>query len=866
MLALLAAMLPQLAGATVTVNVRTTTGDAPYLYVWNGAGTAINGAWPGNQMDASQTFTTTSDGLVWFTQTFEEDAINIIFNDGEEPFVQTNDIMGVTDAGFYIFDIEEGGYEDVTSTYITPTDFDINTLPAGVVFVEGKEFAYFIAPASWTNCNVWAWNNTTGTNFTTSGTWPGDPITLIGNTTDGNPVYQWIGPDIVEGDRPEGIIFNNGTIQTADLEYVAGGVYNLAGKLLYTVPNEGNSYINFIVDGISYGVNADGTSVTVTSGGDYTDAVIIPSEVTYNDVTYSVTSIGASAFSGCSGLSAVIIPNSVTSIGNNAFCGCSNLTFVAIPQSVTTMGSNVFSGCYNLQSMLLLGTECDYFTSGASSVSNLYLAPSVTSIKGLGISPYQVYCYGAEPAVCDASTFNSYSGTLHVPPQTLAPYFAAEYWGNFNSFNGDAVWVDDVDIALSEESVTMKIGETGQLTASFGQIPTGMTAQWFTTNSNIVEVSSNGMLTAKAVGDADIVVICGANFATCHVTVEDETVVIALDHTSLTLNMDDIATITPSHTPAIVPVEYTFTCSDNEVVLTQWKNGAIRLLATKPGTAVITVSNTDGNAVPATCEVTVRRPMGDVDGDGRVTTVDVTCLYNHLLDGDDTFAATSDVDGDGYITTADITAIYNILIGNAPSSYHEYVDLGLPSGTLWATMNIGANAPEEYGDYFAWGETEPKDYYDWGTYKWCMGSSDITLTKYCTYSSWGYNGFVDNKTELDPEDDAATVNWGPEWRMPSEDQIQELLDNCTTEWTTLNGVVGRLFTSNINGASLFLPAAGCRWGSSLYDAGAGGYFWSRALSSGYSYNACYLYFDSGIVRWDDYVRNGGQGVRAVRVP
>lgn len=252
------------ANATVTINVRTNTGDAPYLYAWDGAGNAINGTWPGTLMDATQTYVTV-DGLVWYTQTFEEDAINIVFNDGgidgEEPFVQTSDIRGVTETNFYIFNIEEGDYEDVTSNYITPTGFDINTLPNTVVYVDGKEFAYFIAPVSWTNCNVWAWNGTT--NFTTSGTWPGDPITLVGETTDGNPVYQWIGPDIVEGDRPTGIIFNNGTTQTADLDYVAGGVYNLAGKLLYTVPSSGgniellepvitDNYIEFV------GVNASG--------------------------------------------------------------------------------------------------------------------------------------------------------------------------------------------------------------------------------------------------------------------------------------------------------------------------------------------------------------------------------------------------------------------------------------------------------------------------------------------------------------------------------------------------------------------------------------------------------------------------------
>ena len=252
-----------IANATVTVNVRTTTGDVPFLYVWNGAGTPLNGEWPGTLMDATQTYTTTVDGKVWFTQSFDADVISIIFNDGKDPIMQTDDINGVTGTAFFTFDPEDGSFVDVTSTYITDTGFDVNTLPAGVVYVEGKEFAYFVAPASWTNCNVWAWS--TSSNFTNSGVWPGDPITLIGNTTDGNPVYQWIGPDIVEGDRPEGIIFNNGSSKTNDLDYVPGGVYNIAGKLLYTVPNNGgggnivllepvvtNNYIEFV------GVNANG--------------------------------------------------------------------------------------------------------------------------------------------------------------------------------------------------------------------------------------------------------------------------------------------------------------------------------------------------------------------------------------------------------------------------------------------------------------------------------------------------------------------------------------------------------------------------------------------------------------------------------
>ena len=152
------------------------------------------------------------------------------------------------------------------------------------------------------------------------------------------------------------------------------------------------------------------------------------------------------------------------------------------------------------------------------------------------------------------------------------------------------------------------------------------------------------------------------------------------------------------------------------------------------------------------------------------------------------------------------------------------VDLGLPSGTLWADRNVGADSPEAYGDYFAWGETEPKDYYYWDSYKWCNGS-ERTQTKYCTDR---YYGTVDNKTTLDLEDDAAYVNMGSEWRMPTTTELQELIDNCTWTWTSQNGVLGYKVTGK-NGNSIFLPAAGCRYRSSLNEAGSYGEYWSSSL-------------------------------------
>ena len=200
-----------------------------------------------------------------------------------------------------------------------------------------------------------------------------------------------------------------------------------------------------------------------------------------------------------------------------------------------------------------------------------------------------------------------------------------------------------------------------------------------------------------------------------------------------------------------------------------------------------------------------------------------------------------------------------------PDGNHPHmIDLGLPSGTKWACCNVGASSPEEYGDYFAWGETEPKDEYNWDTYKYCNGSDD-TMTKYCFESNYGYNGFTDNLTELLPEDDAATANWGSGWQMPSTEQLEELIYNeyTTTEWTKQNGVNGLLITSEVNGNSLFLRAAGYRYDTSLEYAGVYGLYWPRSLGTGRSYGVRSLHIDSMINYASNCHRCCGFSVRPV---
>ena len=199
------------------------------------------------------------------------------------------------------------------------------------------------------------------------------------------------------------------------------------------------------------------------------------------------------------------------------------------------------------------------------------------------------------------------------------------------------------------------------------------------------------------------------------------------------------------------------------------------------------------------------------------------------------------------------------LVARFEKTKHEAIDLGLPSGTKWANMNVGASTPEDYGGYYAWGEIEEKENYSWSTYKWCNGSDD-TMTKYCTSSSYGT---VDNQTVLDPEDDVAHVKWGGSWRMPTKAEQDELRNNCTWQWITQNGVNGYKVTGP-NGNSIFLPAAGYRYGTEVVSRGSFGYYWSSSLYSNLSNYAYYLYFNSGHHDWYNFgSRYYGRSVRPV---
>ncbi|MBR5352208.1 MAG: hypothetical protein IK126_00700 [Bacteroidales bacterium] len=311
--------------------------------------------------------------------------------------------------------------------------------------------------------------------------------------------------------------------------------------------------------------------------------------------------------------------------------------------------------------------------------------------------------------------------------------------------------------------------------------------------------------------------------------------------------------------------------------------GALKLHLTKAGVSVSSIEVSTNT--PINGQYTLRYtgvPVIDYESNGTNSTV-LECenpqpiangkdFYIYLPHGNYTEMAFTITASDGsvctkhskanvaiYITRSQYTTI-NLGENDLVFADPDWVDLGLPSGLLWATRNVGATSPEDYGDYFAWGETQPKEVYDWSTYIYSNGADD-QLTKYCSNSDYGYNGFTDNLTILQPGDDAATANYGG--RTPTKVEWQELLDNTTATWTTQNGVNGRLFTGT-NGNSIFLPAAGCRWDSNIHGGGYYGYYWSSSLYPGLPFYAWEIGFGSGSLYLDAINRMCGQPVRAVR--
>ena len=346
-----------------------------------------------------------------------------------------------------------------------------------------------------------------------------------------------------------------------------------------------------------------------------------------------------------------------------------------------------------------------------------------------------------------------------------------------------------------------------------------------------------------------------------------------------------------------------WTCSDETVVsFVKTGNTSGYLGAVAPGTATITATTEDGGFT-ATCDVTVSGvPVTGVTLDqtylkllvGRSYTLTATVQPDDASIKNVTWESSNEdvlyVSKTGELLAKNLgTATVTVTAHNGLSAscevivyLHDFVEMG--DGLKWATCNVGADSPEDYGDYFAWGETEPKENYSWATYKFMLtGKSDWRyITKYQTKDGttdalWYYDGIFtgDGKTELDPEDDAATVNWGEGWRMPTMEEWENLMDTNKFVWTWTTdyngtGVKGYTVTSKAPGYvgnQIFLPAAGSRDGSTLSSAGSYGRYWSRTLYSDSPYGVRILHFFDSYYAYTNYsgTRYRGLSVRPVRV-
>ena len=516
-----------------------------------------------------------------------------------------------------------------------------------------------------------------------------------------------------------------------------------------------------------------------------------------------MTIIDGSAFQDCSGFTgSLTIGNSVTIIGNGSFQNCSGFTgSLTIPSSVTTIGQGAFEYCSGFAGSLTIGNSVTEIGDYA-----FYECSGFTEMTVLAETPPALGTYVFEEVPTTIP--------VYVPCESGADYQSASGWSAFSNIidpcSGTVTQTVTLSAGWNNISVYLEIGDEDEAVAMLEQLE-------------------------EALGE-NALIIEGAQGYT---TYEDEEWYGSLDNVGVTNEQSYVILVS--------------TACTIELQGSMYADPADHTITINPGWNYI--------GFPYSEEVDIEDALSEfeaeendmIEGPGGYTTYEDEEWYGSLS----TF-----VPGQGYKYFSNSSETKTLVfLTEASTDTHDYVDLGLPSGLLWATCNVGAENPEDYGDYFAWGETQPKDTYNWSTYQYCNGSS-ITMTKYCNNSNYGYNGFTDNLTTLLPEDDAATANWGSDWRMPTKEEWQELYQNTTHTWTTQNGVEGRLFTAS-NGNSLFLPAAGYRNDSSLEGAGSYGYYWSSSLYTSRPYYAWCFYFSSDSYSVSRNNRRSGQSIRAV---
>ena len=451
-------------------------------------------------------------------------------------------------------------------------------------------------------------------------------------------------------------------------------------------------------------------------------------------------------------------------------------------------------------------------------------------------------------------------------------------------------------VSLDKTTLSLTEGETSQLTATVSPSnATNKNISWRSSSTSIATVSSSGFVTAVSAGTATITVTTedGSKTATCQVEVRVSVTGVSLSPTSVTLTEGDTYQLSAMVTPSNATNKNVRWQSNATGIVTVSSSGLIT--AKSQGSATITVITEDGGYA-AGCQVTVNKKAIPVTGVSLnytsltlyqggtfqlTATVNPSNATNKNVSWTSSSTSVATVSSSGLVTakqagTAAITVwtesggyTATCWVTVKPSTGyengHEWVDLGLPSGLKWATCNVGASSPSDYGAYFAWGETSPKNEYSFTNYKWFkeMNGGHSTYSKYIDNEEFG---IIDNKKCLEFADDAARVNWGGRWRMPTADELEELRAMCNWTWAPQSGNNGFVVTSKINGNSIFLPAAGYRSYADLTDAGSRGYYWSSNLYTRSQITYCaedFRFGSGGVTAYSGDYREWGQSVRPV---
>lgn len=499
-------------------------------------------------------------------------------------------------------------------------------------------------------------------------------------------------------------------------------------------------------------------------------------------------------------------------------------------------------------------------------------------------------------------------------------------------------------IALNRNDIELEIGQEYKLKASF--IPSDATRKrifWYSGNSAVAKVDAHGKVTAISNGECTIKAVCGDFKVECQVTVRNpkgyippkQVDAVTIFRFGEEVNREFIDSLQDDYDDSMLETEEVFKTrigdASGGITVTlfnytdkDWNNdpGDFRIIDIDVAGRHYRFRNVDwvweemfDNGYFHCCKVSDSRYLlflkgfdyGCCPGTLTVFAIDETGVYPvmnkeyHLREFNrEPFSMTVADWYDEYVSdgVTSHSTTYNLFIEDGAlkkrwvqlyPNKHEYVDLGL--SVNWATCNIGADKPEEYGDYFAWGEMAPhyksgyaqeepqehwnsymSDGYWWSTYMWSKDTHS-SLTKYCNAGDLGNNGFTDKMTELVPADDAARMLWGSKWRMPTKLEMEELFNKCTWTWTKENGVYGYRVTSNVSGytdRSIFLPAAGIRGGKSLNGLDSDGMYWSSSLDTDNSLMAWSIFFVNGNLEGIDddvsvapFSRHNGQSIRPV---